>query len=160
MGKLDLSKIEPRTGSGYPEPHRAAVAGRSGLRLGAAGGLTQFGVNLITLAPGAWSSQRHWHLNEDEFVMVTAGELTLITDAGEEVMRAGDCAAFPAGMPDGHHLVNRSDAPGSFLVVGTRAAEDECTYPDIDMKAVSRGGVHTFLHKDGSRFDDDTGGNA
>ena len=113
MGKLDLSRIEPRTGSGYPEPYRAAVAGRSSLRLGAAGGLTQFGVNLITLAPGAWSSQRHWHLNEDEFVMVTGGELTLITDDGEEVMRPGDCAAFPAGKPDGHHLVNRGDMAGS-----------------------------------------------
>jgi len=160
MGKLDLSKIEPRTGSGYPEPHRAAVAGRSSLRLGAGGGLTQFGANLITLAPGAWSSQRHWHQNEDEFVMVTAGELTLITDAGEEVMRPGDCAAFPAGKPDGHHLVNRTDTAGSFLVVGTRAGSDEVDYPDIDMKAVSKGGVHTFLHKDGSPFDDDTGGNA
>lgn len=162
MSKLDLSKIEPRAGSGYPEVYRAEVAGRSALRLGAAGGLTQFGVNLITLEPGAWSSQRHWHLNEDEFVMVTRGELTLITDAGAETLRPGDCAAFPAGVADGHHLVNRTDAPGAFLVVGTRAEVDEVTYPDIDMKAVSKDGVHSFTRRDGSPFDtgSDTGGNA
>lgn len=119
MPIIDKTKVPVKTGSIYPAPYAAMMAGRSSLRLGEAGGLTQFGVNLVTLQPGALSSLRHWHMAEDEFVMVTAGECVLVQDAGEVVMRAGDCAAFPA-MPDGHHFINRSPAPVSFLVVAAR----------------------------------------
>ena len=108
MPKIDLANVPVKTGSIYPEPYAAQMQGRSSLRLGQAGGLTQFGANLVILAPGARSSLRHWHRHEDEFVMVTDGECVLIEDAGETVMRPGDCAAFPAGVADGHCLVNRS----------------------------------------------------
>lgn len=110
MPKLDLNSIPTRRGSGYPEPFDQQPANRARQRLGDAGGLTQFGVNLLRLPPGSWSSQRHWHSEEDEFVYVVEGEVVLITDQGEEVMAAGDCAAFPKNSPNGHHLVNRSDA--------------------------------------------------
>ncbi|HMO71872.1 MAG TPA: cupin domain-containing protein, partial [Paracoccaceae bacterium] len=111
MPVIDPAKVPVRTGSIYPAPYAAMMAGRSSLRLGDAAGLTQFGVNLVTLEPGALSSLRHWHLHEDEFVMVTDGECTLIDDDGEHVMRPGDCAAFPAGDANGHHFVNRTGAP-------------------------------------------------
>ena len=117
MPKLDLTKVPVKTGSIYPEPYAAMMAGRSSLRLGEAGGLTQFGVNLVTLHPGALSSLRHWHLHEDEFVMVTQGQCVMVQDGGETLMQVGDCAAFPAGMADGHHFINRSDKPFTFLVM-------------------------------------------
>jgi uncharacterized cupin superfamily protein len=149
MPKLDLSTAPVRTGSAYPPPHDALMAGRSSLRLGALGGLTQFGVNLVTLQPGAMSALRHWHAEEDEFVMVTEGACVLIEDAGETPMRAGDCAAFPAGVADGHHLVNRSDAPARFLVVGTRSPREIATYSDIDMMVRREDGRDRFTRKDG-----------
>ena len=133
MPVIDQSKIIPRTGSIYPSPYAEMVAGRSSLRLGDAGGLTQFGANLVILQPGALSSLRHWHLNEDEFVMITAGECVLVQDAGEVVMRVGDCATFPAGNTDGHHFINRTDAEARFLVVGTRAKREVATYSDVDL---------------------------
>jgi len=133
MPKIDLPGVPVRHGSTYPQPHAGAVAGRARQRLGDAGGLTQFGVNLMRLAPGAWSSQRHWHTEEDEFVYVLAGEVVLVTDAGEEILRAGDCAAFPASRADGHHLINRSAAPATCLEVGSRRTGDRVFYPDIDM---------------------------
>jgi uncharacterized cupin superfamily protein len=150
MMKIDLAQVPVKTGSIYPEPYAAMMAGRSSLRLGQAGGLTQFGVNLVTLDPGALSSLRHWHLNEDEFVMVTEGTCILITDAGETEMRPGDCAAFPAGRPDGHHFINRTDAPARFLVVGTKAPSETATYSDVDMMVHMAGGQARFTHKDGS----------
>jgi len=149
MAKLDLSSLPVRTGSAYPPPLDREVAGRSSLRLGDAGGLTQFGVNLVFLEPGAKSSIRHWHLHEDEFVMVTQGQLVLHTDAGETAMAPGDCAAFPAGRADGHCLINRSDAPAAFLVVGSRAEREVATYSDIDMKVEVEAGQSRFTHKDG-----------
>ncbi len=152
MSKLDLSTLPVRTGSIYPAPYGAMMAGRSSLRLGEAGGLTQFGVNLVTLAPGALSSLRHWHLNEDEFVLVTEGECVLIQDAGETVMRPGDCAAFPAGDPDGHHFVNRTDRPARFLVVGSKAPHEVATYSDVDLRVEITGGTARFTHKDGSAY--------
>lgn len=152
MPKLDLASVPVKTGSIYPDPYAAMMDGRSSLRLGQAGGLTQFGVNLVTLEPGALSSLRHWHLAEDEFVMVTEGECVMITDAGEEVMRPGDCAAFPAGLADGHHFVNRSDAPARFLVVGTKAPREVATYSDVDLVVVVEGGAATFTRKDGSAY--------
>ncbi|NBZ88511.1 cupin domain-containing protein [Stagnihabitans tardus] len=150
MTKLDLSKVPVKTGSIYPEPYAAMMAGRSSLRLGDAGGLTQFGVNLVTLQPGAMSSLRHWHLHEDEFVMVTEGALIMVTDAGETAMGPGDCAAFPAGRPDGHHFLNRSDRPACFLVVGTKAPSEVATYSDVDMMVHMSAGRARFTHKDGS----------
>ena len=122
MPKLDLPSIPKRQGSGYPEPFDKEPASRIRQRLGDGGGLTQFGVNLMQLPPGSWSSQRHWHSEEDEFVYVVSGEVVLITDNGEEVMRAGDCAAFPRNSPNGHHLINKSGTTAVCLEVGTRTA--------------------------------------
>ena len=148
MSRLDLSSIPVVGGTGYPEPFAQLVDGRTRQALGDAGGLSQFGVNLVELQPGAASSQRHWHSHEDEFVMVISGELTLITDEGETLMRGGDCAAFPAGRPNGHHLVNRGWGPGVFLVVGSRVKEDVASYPDIDLRCEG----HAFFHKDGTPY--------
>jgi uncharacterized cupin superfamily protein len=150
MPKLDLDAVPVKTGSIYPEPYAGMMAGRSSLRLGEAGGLTQFGANLVILAPGALSSLRHWHLHEDEFVMMTQGECVLVQDAGETVMRPGDCAAFPAGDPDGHHFINRSDREARFLVVGTKAPREVGTYSDVDLRVEIEGGKARFTYKDGS----------
>jgi uncharacterized cupin superfamily protein len=152
MPVLDLAKVPVKTGSIYPEPYASMMKGRSSLRLGDAGGLTQFGVNLVTLDPGALSSLRHWHLNEDEFVMVTEGECTLVKDAGETVMRSGDCAAFPAGSTDGHHFINRTDRVARFLVVGSKAPREVATYSDVDLRVEMEGGKARFTYKDGTEF--------
>jgi uncharacterized cupin superfamily protein len=152
MPVLDLSKVPVKTGSIYPAPYAQMMAGRSSLRLGDAGGLTQFGVNLVTLQPGAMSSLRHWHLAEDEFVMITSGECVLVQDAGETVMRAGDCAAFPANTPDGHHFINRGDAPASFLVIGSKAKREVATYSDVDLVVTMEAGRAHFTYKDGSDY--------
>ena len=153
MPKIDLSTLELRTGSIYPEPYASEMAGRSSLRLGAAGGLTQFGSNLVFLEPGAKSSLRHWHLNEDEFVMVTEGTLMLHEDAGETEMNPGDCAAFPAGNPDGHCFINRSDTRAAFLVIGTRAHEERATYSDLDFLIQIKDGQPKFMYRDGSDWE-------
>jgi uncharacterized cupin superfamily protein len=150
MPVIDKTKVPVKTGSIYPSPYAEMMGGRSSLRLGDGGGLTQFGVNLITLQPGALSSLRHWHLNEDEFVMVTEGECTLVQDAGEVVMRAGDCAAFPAGHPDGHHFRNDSALPATFLVVGTKAPREVATYSDVDLKVEIEAGKARFTYRDGT----------
>lgn len=149
MPVIDPAKVPVKTGSIYPSPYAKMMAGRSSLRLGDAGGLTQFGVNLVALAPGAMSSLRHWHLHEDEFVMVTEGECTLVQDAGETVMRAGDCAAFPAGVADGHHFINRSAAVARFVVVGTKAPREVATYSDVDLRGEMEAGRARFTYKDG-----------
>jgi uncharacterized cupin superfamily protein len=120
MPKIDIVAVPRRKGSGYPPPFDAPCAERVRQRLGNAGGLADFGVNLLHLPPGNWSSQRHWHSHEDEFVYVIEGELILIEDGGETVLRAGDCAAFPKGCGDGHHLINRSAAMAVCLEVGSR----------------------------------------
>lgn len=153
MPIIDQTALTPRTGSIYPEPYASQMKGRSSLRLGDAGGLTQFGANLVMLEPGAMSSLRHWHRNEDEFVMVTEGECTLVQDAGETVMRPGDCAAFPAGATDGHHFVNRSDRVAKFLVVGTRSRHEVATYSDVDMMVELKDGTATFTYKDGTPWE-------
>lgn len=150
MAKLDVANVPVRTGSIYPEPYAGMMAGRTSQRLGDAGGLTQFGANLVTLQPGALSSLRHWHQNEDEFVMITEGECVLVQDAGEVVMRVGDCAAFPAGSTDGHHFINRTDQEARFLVAGTRAKAEVATYSDVDMKVQMEGGKARFTYKDGT----------
>ena len=141
--------------TGYPQPFRAAVAGRSRRVLGRAFGLTKFGVNLTTLEPGAASAQRHWHSHEDEFVYVLTGELTLVSNAGEQVLIAGMVAGFQAGVPDGHHLVNRSDAPATYLEIGDRDAKDEVFYPDIDLQYVlAPTGSRVFTQRDGTPYKD------
>jgi uncharacterized cupin superfamily protein len=151
MKKLDLAAIKLESGSNYPPPFNEPCLGPTFHRLGRAGGLTQFGVNLSRIPPGKWSSQRHWHTHEDEFVMVLEGELTLVTDSGEEILRAGDSAAFKAGDPDGHHLINRSGADAIVLEVGTSdPAHDACDYPDIDM--VAKPGVEAYQHRDGAPY--------
>lgn len=150
MPKLDLDSAPLKTGSIYPEPYASMMKGRSSLRLGEAGGLTQFGANLVILQPGALSSLRHWHQAEDEFVMVTEGECVLVQDAGETPMRAGDCAAFPAGHPDGHHFINRSGAEARFLVVGSKASSEIATYSDVDLVLHVNAGTARFARKDGS----------
>lgn len=150
MTKIDMASVPVRTGTVYPGRFAAEVVGRSSLRLGDAGGLTQFGVNLVILEPGAKSSMRHWHLNEDEFVMVTEGACVLVMDSGETPMGPGDCAAFPAGVPDGHHFINRSNTVARFLVVGSRAPREVGTYSDHDLMVTTEHGKSTFTHKDGS----------
>ncbi|MFD2233825.1 cupin domain-containing protein [Phaeospirillum tilakii] len=132
MPKIDPNALPVLTGTSYPPPHDAPCAARRVQRLAAAGGLGQFGVNLVVLPPGSWSSQRHWHSAEEEFVYVLAGELTLVEDQGETLLRAGDAAAFPAG-GNGHHLRNLSDAEARFLAIGSRIDADHGEYPDIDL---------------------------
>jgi uncharacterized cupin superfamily protein len=149
---LDPATLSGRTGSGYPEPFRVAVAGLIKRALGDPFALTQFGVNLVEMPPGCWSSQRHWHSHEDEFVYVVSGELTLVTDAGETVMRPGMVAGFKAGRADGHHLINRSNAPATYLEVGTRIPEDGAVYSDIDMEARPRPQGYVFVHKNGEPY--------
>ena len=150
MPKIDLDAVEARTGSTYPEPYAAQMGGRAFQALGDAAGLTQFGVNLVTMPPGAISSLRHWHTGEDEFVWVVSGELALVQDGGETVLRAGDAAGFKAGDPDGHHLQNRTSATASFLVIGTRATSDTCTYPDVDLINRTDGARNWFTLRDGT----------
>ncbi|MFO1415152.1 MAG: cupin domain-containing protein [Burkholderiales bacterium] len=150
MPKIDVSQVPVRIGAGYPAPHDGACAGRTRKRLGDAGGLRDFGVNLMTLPPGRWSSQRHWHSHEDEFVHVLEGELTLVEDGGEVVLRAGDCAAFPKGTGNGHHLQNRGSSVAVYLEVGSRHPDDLTTCSDIDLMSSNQDGA--FVHKDGSPY--------
>lgn len=149
MPKIDPATAPERRGSGYPAPYAQPAQGRIKQALGDAGGLTDFGVNLTRLPPGGWSSQRHWHSGEDEFVYVLAGELVLVTEAGEQTLAAGECAAFPKNVADGHHLINRSSAPALYLEIGTRSAQDVCYYPDIDLH-LDR--TQSFTHKDGTPY--------
>jgi len=150
MPIIDQTKTPLKTGSIYPAPHDAEMAGRSSLRLGDAGGITQFGANLVILEPNAKSSLRHWHANEDEFVMVTMGTCTLIDDTGETAMEIGDCAAFPAGDANGHHIVNHTTSECRFLVIGSRKNPETATYSDIDMKVDLIDGAASFTKRDGS----------
>lgn len=150
MKKIDLATIVAKSASTYPTPFDEPCRDQTIQRLGRARGLTRFGVNLTTIPPGGWSSQRHWHSHEDEFVWVVEGELTLVTDTGEEILRAGDCAAFKAGEPDGHHLINRSDRPARVLEVGNSDPADRCVYSDIDMVAGPGGAGYT--HRDGTPY--------
>jgi uncharacterized cupin superfamily protein len=149
---LDPMSVPPRLGSIYPAPFGDKLAGREKRALGDELQLTQFGVNLVTLAPGAWSSQRHWHAHEDEFIYVLQGEVTLVTDAGQKTLTAGMAAGFPAGKADGHHLINQSDKPALYLEVGTRVTSEEAHYSDIDMMARKEGGRFVFMHKNGDPY--------
>ncbi len=148
----DPEALEGRRGTVYPAPYAAAVDGRVKRALTDALGVTQFGVNLTTLEPGAASSQRHCHAQEDEFVYVISGEITLVTNAGEEVLGPGMMAGFPRGNGDGHQLVNRSHAAATYLEMGTRSADDDVDYPDIDMKGEKRNGRYSFFHRNGEPY--------
>jgi uncharacterized cupin superfamily protein len=150
MKKIDLSAVAVDYPSSYPAPFNEPCEGQACQRLGRSQGLTLFGVNLTVIPPGGWSSQRHWHSHEDEFVWVVEGELTLVTNAGEEILRPGDCAAFKAGDPDGHHLVNKSDRPAKVLEVGNSDAQERCVYSDIDM--VAGPGTAGYSHRDGTPY--------
>jgi uncharacterized cupin superfamily protein len=150
MPKIEISKVPELKGAGYPPPFDAPCAERVRQRLGDAGGLADFGLNLMRLPPGNWSSQRHWHSHEDEFVYILAGEVTLIEDEGETVLRAGDCAGFPKGTGNGHHMINRSDVVAVYLEVGSRQPEDLTTCSDIDMMSANADG--RFVHKDGTAY--------
>ena len=148
MPKIDLDAIPQTNATGYPLEYADPVQGRWYRRLAPASGLNEFGVSHVTLQPGAWSSQRHWHEGEDEIVVMLAGEAVLVDDSGEAVMRPGDVAAFPKGDGNGHVLQNRSDGPCVFVAVG-RPSETQCHYPDIDMHLSPGRGFH---RKDGSDF--------
>lgn len=150
MPKIDVDSIAWKGGTGYPPPFDQLVEGRHRKRLGDALGLTQFGVNLTRLEPGAASAQRHWHENEDEFVYVLSGQAMLVEDEGETILGPGDAAAFKAGVANGHHLINRSEEPVFYLEVGTRASDEKAHYPDIDLFATKRDYEWKFTRKDGS----------
>jgi uncharacterized cupin superfamily protein len=148
MPKIDLEPVEQVNRTGYPSPYDAPVAGRWYRRLAPAAGLTRLGASHVVLKPGAWSSQRHWHAGEDEFLVILAGQAVLVDDWGEHILRAGDCAAFPMAEENGHHLQNRGDEDCVFVVVsaGSKTAGD---YPDIDMSFTAGG---SYVRKDGTPY--------
>jgi uncharacterized cupin superfamily protein len=149
MNKIDKNALARRTGSGYPSPFDMPCRERVRQALGDAAKLTDFGVNLLSLPPGTWSSQRHWHSAEDEFIWVVAGEVVLITDQGEELLRSGECAGFKAGITNGHHLQNRSAHPAAILEIGSRRPDtDLVDYPDIDLRSTPSG----YTHNDGTPY--------
>lgn len=151
---LDPNSLAPRTGSIYPAEFVDAVKGRSKRALTAALGLTQFGVNVVELAPGASSALRHYHSHEDEFIYVLAGEVTLISEGQAQRLTAGLCAGFPAGVADGHCITNRSTEVARYLEVGTRDARDEAFYPDVDLHVKpGRYEKPVFAHKDGTPYE-------
>jgi uncharacterized cupin superfamily protein len=150
--RIDIASLPTITGTLYPSPFDEPCRARHRTRLADAAGLTQYGVNLVRLEPGAWSSQRHWHIAQDEFIYIVSGEITLVTDAGAEILHAGDCAGFKAGAADGHHLQNRSNADASFLEMGTRLAEDGAFYSDIDMKVPPHSEPGTYTRRDGTPY--------
>ena len=154
MHRIDPASLELNSGTRYPKPFDEPCKPRSWHKLGDAAGLSQFGVSLVRLPPGAWSSQRHWHMREDEFVWVTEGEVVLVTDDGEEVFRAGDCAGFKAGVRNGHHFQNRSKRDAVLLTIGTRDDADHGEYSDIDMvfRPARYSGGGGYAHKDGTPY--------
>ena len=149
---IAAASLSPRRGSGYPHPYSVPCAEREKRALGDAFGLTQYGVNLVVLPPGTWSSQRHWHSEEDELVYILDGHPTLVTDEGRTPLEPGMCAGFPAGNDNGHHLVNETGAPVTYLEVGSRRDNDDVDYPDIDMQVRGRGTGGRFSHKDGTPY--------
>ncbi|MEG4282278.1 cupin domain-containing protein [Microcoleus sp. A006_D1] len=150
---INPENVPDSTGSNYPQEFQYAVAGRVKKRLGNAAGLLNFGVNLVRLAPGSCSALRHWHSRQDELVYVLEGEVTLISDSGEEVLQPGMAAGFPAGDADGHHLVNRSNANVVYLEIGDRTPDDEVHYPDDDLVAKSNENGWVFTRKNGDVYE-------
>jgi uncharacterized cupin superfamily protein len=154
MKRIDMAALSSVVGTFYPSPFDLPCRARQRTKLGDAAGLTQFGVNLLRLPPGAWSSQRHWHTGQDEFVYVLSGEVVLVTDGGEEVLRAGDAAGFRAQDPNGHCLQNRSDRDAEILEIGTRVPGDSAHYSDIDMVAPPGGKPAMYTQRDGTPYPD------
>jgi uncharacterized cupin superfamily protein len=152
MPKIDIAKATVRTTTVYPPEFQHVVRGREKTVLGDVAGLTQFGVNLTRLKPGAASALRHWHHNEDEFVYVLEGELVLIEDGGEVLLRPGDAAGFKAGVPNGHHLINKTQRDAVYLEVGTRAPSDRAEYPDVDLDLVRNAAKIMLTHKSGEPY--------
>jgi len=152
--RIDIAALIPVIGTLYPPPFDAPCRARARIKLGDAAGLTQFGVNLLQLPPGAWSSQRHWHTSSDEFVYVLSGEVVLVTDGGEEVLRAGNAAGFPANDTNGHCLQNRSSTDAQVLEIGIRVAGDIGYYSDVDMVAPAEGKPAIYTHRDGTPYHD------
>ena len=152
MPKIDVANVETETGSNYPAPFSKEVIGRSRQKLGNAVGLDQFGVNLTRLKPGAWSAQRHWHDNEDEFVWILEGELILVEDESETLLKPGDAAGFKAGVANGHCLINRGGSDAVYLEIGTRANKGRAEYPDIDMRVEWQGGVVHATHRSSEAY--------
>ena len=152
MPKIDIANLPVDTVTNYPDPFHKPIAGRERKRLGNAVGLSQFGVNLTTLKPGAWSSQRHWHRNEDELVYVLEGELVLCEDHGETVLKPGDAAGWKAGASNGHCLINRGDRDAVYIEIGTRAPLETAVYPDIDMRAERDKTGMRYMHKNGEPY--------
>jgi uncharacterized cupin superfamily protein len=154
MPRINQAEAPRGSGTRYPAPFDIPCRKRTWLRLGDAAGLTQFGVNLLRMPPGAWSSQRHWHSHEDEFVYVLDGEVMLVTDQGEEKLSTGDCAGFRAGDRNGHCLQNRALRDAQVLVIGTRNVEDHGEYPDIDMMFTAERSADkgAFVRRDGSPY--------
>ena len=150
--RIDTAALPPVVGTLYPPPYDEPCRRRARTRLGDAAGLTQYGVNLLRLPPGAWSSQRHWHTAGDELIYVLAGEITLVTDEGEEILQAGDAAGFKAGDPNGHCLQNRGTADAMALEIGTRIENDWAYYPDIDMVAPPAGNPAPYTRRDGTPY--------
>jgi uncharacterized cupin superfamily protein len=149
MKKIDIQSAPISAGSRYPEPFAAPCQNKIRHRLAIAAGLKQIGINLLELEPGAWSSQRHWHTQAEEFVYVLEGEVVLVTEGGEEILRVGDCAGFLPGDRDGHHLQNRSGARARVLEVGSaNLRNDEAHYPDIDL----RSGASGYFRRDGTPY--------
>ena len=153
MPKIDLANVEVIRRLVYPEPFYRETEGYEGQRVGNAAGLTQFGVNRAVLPPGGRTALRHWHEEEDEFVIILSGEVVLREDEGETVLRAGDCAGFKAGVANGHALENRSDAPAVLFEIGTRSPDETAHYPDVDLRFEKRGQQIRFCHKDGAPYE-------
>jgi uncharacterized cupin superfamily protein len=146
-------EVKPRLGTGYPPQFADNCKPREKRTLGDQFELTQFGVNLTTLPPGCWSSLRHWHRNEDEFVYVLDGEITLVDDSGAHLLRPGMCAGFKAGNGNGHHLINRGKITAHYIEIGSRFADEDVVYSDIDMKgSVRGGGPYVMTRKDGTPY--------
>jgi len=152
MPKIDIANVPVDTRSGYPAPFDRVVQGRERKRLGNAVGLDQFGANLTTLKPGAASALRHWHEREDELVYVLQGEVVLIEDGGEQLLRPGDAAGFKANSGNGHHLVNRSSRDAVYLEIGTRAKHERGHYPDVDLEVVRDDNGFRYTHKNGEPY--------
>ena len=152
MPKVDIAKVPVKSGAGYPAPFQGEHRERHKQALGDAVGLTQFGVNLTRIAAGAASALRHYHEQEDEFVFIIEGELVLIENDGEIVLKAGDCAGFKAGSGNAHRLVNRSNRDAVYVEVGTRAPHERVHYPDDDLHLERDGRSTRWLHKSGEPY--------
>jgi len=150
QGGIDPRELDARTGTNYPDHYRENVMARGKRALGDAFGLSLYGVNLVDLPPGTWSAQRHWHTHEDEFIYLISGQLTLVSEAGEQILTPGMVAGFKAGDSNGHHLINKSNETASYLEIGDRNSQDEVFYPDIDLLyKVNDDGAKEFTNRDG-----------